>query len=117
MAWFEVDIFRKYVEVDSHGYSRITAICVMSEKIKEAYEHGFKYIRFIHGAADIMNKECGGSIKFALREKQRKGELGRWIEEKGSKNHEVSDGYMILVLRKNPMPIDSGWKEMPADEY
>ena len=117
MAWFEVDIFKKCVEVDLHGYTHMTAIWVMNEKIKEAYEHGFKHVKLIHGAAYIMKLECCGSIKFALREKLRKGELGRWIEEKGSKNHEVNDGYIILALRKNPVPVDSGWKEIPADEY
>ena len=52
MAWFEVDIFRKCVEVDMHGYSHMTAIQVAREKVKEAYEHGFKHIKLIHGAED-----------------------------------------------------------------
>jgi hypothetical protein len=56
MAWFEVDIYRKCVEVDLHDYSHRTAIAASREKIKEAYEHGFKYIRLIHGAANIRIK-------------------------------------------------------------
>lgn len=45
MAWFEVDIYRKCVEVDLHDYSHMTAIAASCEKIKEAYEHGFKLER------------------------------------------------------------------------
>lgn len=66
MAGFEVDIFRKCVEVDLHGYSRNTALAVAREKIKEAYEHGFRYVKLIHGAANIRHENDGGSSKFAL---------------------------------------------------
>jgi hypothetical protein len=48
---------------------------VAREKIKEAYEHGFRCIRLIHGAANVRHKEDGGSIKFALRSMLKSGEL------------------------------------------
>jgi len=35
MAWFEVDIFNKCIEVDLHDYTHSTAIAVSREKIKE----------------------------------------------------------------------------------
>ncbi|MFZ3059268.1 MAG: Smr/MutS family protein [Candidatus Methanoperedens sp.] len=117
MAWFEVDIFNSCVEVDLHDYSRMTAIQVAREKIKEAYEHGFRFIRLIHGSANITNKKDGGSIKFALRSMLNNGGLNNWVEEKGSKNHRLMDESMILALRKNPKPGDGEWKEMPMDEY
>ncbi len=59
MARFEVDIFRKCVEVDLHGYSRSTALAVARDKIKEAYEHGFRYVKLIHGAANIRQSSDG----------------------------------------------------------
>lgn len=117
MAWFQVDIFKKYVEVDLHDYSHRTAILVAREKIKEAYEHGFRHIKFIHGGAGIRRKEDGGSIKFALRSMLKSGELAKWIEGKDSKNHRIRDDSIIFALRINDTPIDMDWKEMPVNEY
>ncbi len=117
MAWFEVDIFKKCIEVDLHDYSHRTAITAAREKIKEAYDHGFKYIRLIHGAAGIRNKEDGGSIKFALHSMLRRGEFDKWVQEKSSGGHRILDESIILALRKNPAPSDTAWKEMPSDEY
>jgi len=114
MAWFEVDIFNKSIEVDLHNYSTRTALAVARDKIKEAYEHGFRQVKLIHGAADIKNKNDGGSIKFSLRSMLRCGELDKWIDKDGS---EYRDESMILVLRKNPAPVDWEWKEMLLEDY
>jgi len=112
MAWFEVDIFEKCVAVDLHKYSHRTALIVAREKIKEAYGHGFRHVRFIHGAADIPKKDDGGSIKFALRTILKRGELDKWVDKK-----EFLDGSLIIGLRKNPAPVDGEWKEIPPEEY
>ncbi len=117
MAWFEVDIFSKCVEVDLHDYSHMTAIQAAREKIKEAYEYGFRFIRLIHGSTNIMNKKDGGSIKFALRSMLKSGGFNKWVEDSGSKNHRLKEESMILALRKNPKPVDGEWKEMPRDDY
>lgn len=114
MAWFEVDIFQKSVNIDLHNYSTRTALTVAREKIKEAYEHGFRHVKLIHGAAGIKNKNDGGSIKFKLRSMLRRGELDKWIDRQGS---ESRDGSLILVIRKNPAPMDGDWKEMPVEDY
>jgi len=116
MAGFEVDIYTKSIEVDLHNYTHITAISVSREKIKEAYDHGFKFIRLIHGATHIRDKNDGGSIKFALRAMLKRGELDRWVDM-GSKNHRFDGGYLLLALRPNPAPVDGEWKEMPVYEY
>jgi hypothetical protein len=39
------------------------------------------------------------------------------VEERDSKNHKISDGSMVLALRKTPSPLDGEWKEMPIDEF
>ncbi len=117
MAWFEVDIFNRCIEVDLHDYSRRTALLAAREKIKEAYEHGFRYIRLIHGAADVKHKEDGGGIKFALRAMLKSNEFDKWVEGIDSKNHKIKDESIILALRKNPAPVDKEWKEMPLYEY
>jgi len=114
MARFEVDIFNKSLEVDLHNYSTGTALTVAREKIKEAYEHGFRHVKLIHGAPGIKNKNDGGSIKFALRSRLRRGELDKWIDKEGSESRDES---LILVLRKNPAPVDGEWKEMPVEDY
>lgn len=114
MTWFEVDIFNKNVEVDLHNYSHSMALATACEKIKEAYEHGFKQVKLIHGAAEIKNKNDGRSIKFALRSMIKRGALDKWINRTDS---EFSDGYLILKLRKNTAPIDGDWNEMPFPDY
>ena len=114
MAWFEVDIFKKCVEVDLHNYSTRTALMAAREKIKEAYEHGFRHVKLIHGATNITNKNEGGSIKFALRAMFKNGELDKWIDKNGSR---VRDESLILEIRKNPVAVEREWKEMPLEEY
>ena len=116
MAWFEVDIYNKSIQGDLHDYTHITAIAVSREKIKESYDHGFKFIRLIHGATHIRDKNTGGSIKFALRTMLKRGELDRWVD-RGSKNNKFDGGYLFLSLRPNPAPVESDWKEMPVYEY
>ena len=114
MAWFEVDIFEKCVAVDLHKYSHRTALIVVREKIKEAYGHGFRHVRLIHGAAYITKKNDGGGIKFALHSILKRGELDKWVDKKECSFRE---GELILRLRKNPVPVDGEWKEIPPEEY
>ncbi|NJD51520.1 MAG: Smr/MutS family protein [Candidatus Methanoperedens sp.] len=114
MAWFEADIFKKCVEVDLHKYSTRTALMAAREKIKEAYEHGFRHVKLIHGAANITNKDEGASIKFALRTMLKSGQLDKWIGRNGSR---VRDGSMILEIRKNPVAVEREWEEMPMEDY
>jgi hypothetical protein len=114
MAWFEVDIFNKSIEIDLHNYSTRTALEVAREKIKEAYEHGFRHVKLIHGAAGIKNKNEGGSVKFELRSMLRRGEFDKWTDRQGSESRDES---LILVLRKNTTPVDGKWKEMPLEDY
>jgi len=114
MAWFEVDIFKKCVDVDLHNYSTRAALMAAREKIKEAYEHGFRNVRLIHGAAHISDKTEGGSIKFALRTRLKSGELDKWIDRKGSR---VRDESLILEIKKNPAVVERDWSEMPPEDY
>jgi len=114
MAWFEVDIFKKCVEIDLHNYSTSTALRISREKIREAYEHGFRNVKLIHGAANIKNKKDGGSIKFKLRSMLKCGELDKWVDRKGSR---FSDESLILELRKNPAPMEREWEEIPPEDY
>ncbi len=114
MSWFEVDIFKKTVEIDLHRYSTGNAIKVSREKIREAYDHGFMNVTLIHGAANIRNKKDGGSIKFKLRSMLRSGELDKWVDRRDSR---VSDESMKLKILKNPAPLDVDWKEIPPEDY
>ena len=114
MACFEVDIFEKCVTVDLHKYSHRTALIVAREKIKEAYGHGFRYVKLIHGAADIIKKNDAGGIKFVLHSILKRGELDKWVDKKEC---QFREGELILRLRKNPAPVDGDWKELPLEEY
>lgn len=117
MAWFDVDIFKSCVVVDLHDYSHKTALTAARQKIKEAYEHGFRYIRLIHGSSNIRNKNDGGSIKFALRSMLKSRELAGWVLDLDSGKQRVRDESIILALRPNPSPVDKEWNEMPGYEY
>ncbi len=114
MAGFEVNIFKKCVEVDLHNYSIRTALIAAREKIKEAYEHGFRHVKLIHGAANITSKNEGASIKFALRTMLKSGELDKWIDKNGSR---VRNESLILEVRKNSVAMEREWKEMPLEDY
>jgi len=114
MAGFEVDIFKKCVEVDLHKYSISTALIAAREKIKEAYEHGFRNIRLIHGAANIASKNERKTIKYSLRTMLKSGEFDKWIDKKGTVFRDES---LILEIRKNSAPLNREWKEMPLEDY
>lgn len=116
MASFDVDIFSRRVEVDLHGYACRTAIAVAREKIREAHEHGFRYIRLIHGTARY-GEGGTGTIRSALRELLNSGGLGRWAMDRNSANHRFRDAYMDIALRPNPTPKDAGWTDMPLTDY
>lgn len=117
MAWFEVDIFNKSVDVDLHEYTHTTALVLAREKVREAYEHGYKTIRLIHGAANARGRDGGGSIKFALRDMLNRGEFNAWAHDRNSGGHKVGGASIVLALRKNPAPVDKGWTEMPMGDY
>ena len=114
MAGFEVDIFKKCVEIDLHNYSIRSALIAAREKIKEAYEHGFRHIRLIHGAANIVSKNERRTIKYSLRTILKNGEFDKWVERKGSVFRDES---LILEIRKNSAPLDREWNEMPPEDY
>ena len=114
MAWFEVDIFKKCVEVDLHNYSIKTALIAAGEKIKEAYEHGFRHIRLIHGAANIVSRNERRTIKYLLRTMLKNGEFDKWVDKKGSVFRDES---LILEIRKNSAPLNMEWNEMPLEDY
>ena len=118
MAWFEVDVYRKSVDVDLHEYTHRTALILAREKVREAYEHGYKSIRLIHGAANVQGgRDSKGSIKFALRDMLKRGEFNAWAEGRDSKEHRVRDASIVLALRKNLTPVDGKWRKMPIGEY
>ena len=117
MANFEVDVFKSCVKIDLHDYSHMTAIKTAREMIKEAYDHGFRFVRLIHGASNIRTKDNGGSIKFTLRSMLQRGDFALWAENNNSKKHKIMNGYMIIELRNNPAPMEREWKEMPPSDY
>lgn len=114
MAWQEVDIYKKYVDVDLHGYSTRTAVIIVREKTREAFEHGFRHVRFIHGAGEIRNRKDGGSIKFTLRSMINNGGLDHYIVRR---NSIFNNDSVILEIKKNPEPVERDWNELPLSEF
>lgn len=110
----EVDIYRKKVDVDLHKYSARTAAIIVREKAREAFEHGFRHVRFIHGAGDIKNKNDGGSIKFALRSMIKNGGLDNYIIKN---NSVLNNDFVVLEIKKNPAPLEKEWEELPLPDF
>ncbi|HIH45150.1 MAG TPA: hypothetical protein HA257_08815 [Candidatus Methanoperedenaceae archaeon] len=116
MASLEVDIFSRRITVDLHGYATGTAISVAREKIWEAYEHGFRHVRLIHGNTG-HGAGGTGTIRSALLELLNSGGLGRWAMDRECENHRFRDTYMDIALRPNPVPGDADWTDMPLTDY
>jgi DNA-nicking Smr family endonuclease len=107
MARFEVDIFEKCVTVDLHKYSHRTALIVAREKIREAYGHGFRHVKLIHGAADITKKNDGGSINGWTKKNVSSGKVHLYSGSRKTRCLQGGIGKKYLLMN-----IDSGFKRV-----
>ena len=125
MAWMKIVPEVRIVVVDLLGYSMRTALDVASEKVREAWENGFGFISFIHGASGVRHhatqqwsRSGEGTIKWKLRNIVLRGEWREWIYYRYSKKHDIGDVAMSLALRPNPNPRKEPiWSPIPEEEY
>ncbi len=120
----EVDPDNGTVRMDWHHYS-LDQVDTWADRIVEAaWEHGFGYVEFVHGAPDIgtrgsfgrVGQPAGGrgTIKELLRKRLFGNRWHRWARERRDGMHRVEEGHMLIALRENPRPRKNAkWPLVP----
>jgi hypothetical protein len=109
----EVDPDTGTVRMDWHHYS-LDQVETWTDRIVEAaWEHGYAYVEFVHGAPDIGTRGSfgrrddvagRGTIKELLRKRYFGNRWHRWARDRSDGMHRVEEGHMVIALRDNPHP-------------
>jgi hypothetical protein len=124
----ELDHETGTVRIDWHGYAPDQASTWADRVIESAYAHGFHYVEFVHGAADVVARgtpgyedtDVGGrgQIKVLLRRRLYRGHWRRWAMDVREGRHEISETRMLIALRDNPRPDGKArWPVLPPPVY
>jgi hypothetical protein len=124
----DVDHDTGTVRVDWHGYAPDQAATWADRVVESAFAHGFNYVEFVHGAADVLARgtpgyegaavEGRGQIKDLLRRRLYGGQWRRWAVEMREGRHEISEARMVIALRENPRPNRKArWPVLPPPAY
>jgi hypothetical protein len=114
--------------MDWHGYTPDQVATWADRVIEAAFDHGFRTVEFVHGAADVVTRgtpgyegtriEGRGGIKDLLRRRLYRGAWRKWVPEVREGLHEVSEGSMLIVLRENPRPNrNARWPVVPPPAH
>jgi hypothetical protein len=124
----ELDHDTGTVRVDWHGYAPDQAATWADRVLEAAYAHGFDYVEFVHGAADVVARGTPGyegagvagrgQIKDILRRRLYGGQWRRWIAEMREGKHEISETKMVIALRENSQPNRKArWPVLPPPAH
>jgi hypothetical protein len=116
------------VRVDWHQYTPDQVATWSDRVIEAAFAHGFRYVEFVHGAADVVARgtpgyggdrvEGRGRIKDILRDRLYRGAWRRWVADRRDGLHDISEARMVIALRENPNPTsDARWPVIPPPAY
>jgi hypothetical protein len=116
------------VRVDWHRYAPDQVGTWADRVIEAAYAHGFRYVEFVHGAADVAARgtpgyegapvQGRGQIKELLRRRLYRGQWRRWAFDVRDGLHDLSEGRMRIALRENPSPRpDRRWPVIPPPAW
>ena len=120
----ELDDHTATVRMDWHRYS-LDQVDTWADRIVEAaWEHGYAYVEFVHGAPDIGTRGSfgrkddlaggRGTIKQLLRKRLFGNRWHRWAREMREGRHRVEEGHMLVALRENPAPAKRAkWPLIP----
>jgi hypothetical protein len=124
----EIDPDTQTVRVDWHGYA-IDQVETWADRIVQAaWEHGFRRVEFVHGAADVAARGTighdspsvagRGRVKDVLRRRLYRGQWRRWAESVRDGNHEIAEGRMVITLLENPRSNPkTRWPVIPPPAY
>jgi hypothetical protein len=123
----ELDHETGTARVDWHGYAPDEAELWSDRIIEAAYQHGFRYVEFVHGAADVAARgspgyragfKGRGQIKEVLRRRLYGNAWRRWVADRREGRHRVHEGRMVIALRDNPNPDGKArWPIVPPRAY
>ena len=114
--------------MDWHGYA-IDQVETWADRIVEAaWNHGFRCVEFVHGAADVAARGTighdspsvagRGRVKAVLRRRLYGGQWRRWAENVREGKHEIDEGRMRIALLQNPRPNPRArWPVVPPPAY
>jgi len=116
------------VRMDWHQYAPDQVETWSDLLIEAAFAHGYRYVEFVHGAADVAARgtpgyaggrvEGRGAIKEILRGRYHRGAWRRWVTDRREGLNRLSEGSMTLALRDNPNPdSDARWPVVPPPAY
>jgi hypothetical protein len=114
--------------MDWHRYAPDQVETWVDRIVEAAHAHGFRYVEFVHGAADVSARGSigyggppvagRGRIKQILRRRLYTGRWSRWAEEVRSGLHEIEEGRMRVALRANDSPDGRArWPVVPPPAY
>jgi hypothetical protein len=116
------------VRVDWHGYA-VDQVETWADPIVEAaYEHGFRRVEFVHGAADVATRGTighdsprvagRGRVKDVLRRRLYGNRWRRWAEPVRTGLHDIEEGRMVIVLLENTEPRRRArWPVLPPPAF
>jgi hypothetical protein len=124
----EVDPDARTIRMDWHGYAVDQVETWADRVVQAAWEHGFRCVEFVHGAADVAARGTighdspsvggRGRVKDVLRRRLYRGQWRRWAESVRDGNHEIDEGRMLIVLLENPRPNPNArWPVVPPPAY
>jgi hypothetical protein len=122
------------VRIDWHGYAPDQVATWADRVIEAAFKHGFRYVEFVHGAADVGARGTPGyeapgerrgspargrgEIKKLLRQRLYGGQWRAWAQDRREGNHRVLEGSMSIALLENPLPDPAArWPILPPPAY
>jgi hypothetical protein len=114
--------------MDWHGYALDQVATWADRIVQAAWQHGFHYVEFVHGASDVAARgtighdsppvEGRGRVKSFLRTRLYRGDWRRWAQGVREGNHEIDEGRMRLALLENPHPSRGArWPVIPPPAY
>ena len=124
----DIDDYTGTLRVDWHHYSLDQVDTWADRVVEAAWEHGYAYVEFVHGAPDIGTRgslEWGGqaaagrgTIKQLLRQRLFGNRWHRWARERREGLHRVEEGRMVIALRDNPHPAKRAkWPLIPPPAH
>ena len=124
----ELDRDTQTIRVDWHGYAVDQVETWADRIVQAAWEHGLRYVEFVHGAADVAARGTighdnpavvgRGRVKDVLRKRLYRSHWRRWAEAVRDGHHRIEEGRMIVALLENPHPAPTArWPVLPPPAH
>jgi hypothetical protein len=124
----EIDPDTQTVRVDWHGYAVDQVETWADRIVQAAWEHGLRYVEFVHGAADVAARGTighdspavagRGRVKDMLRKRLYRGQWRHWAKSVREGHHVIAEGSMKIALLDNPRPnLRARWPVVPPPAH